>query len=72
MLDYKLGHSRYYYFTYKLYKTRQDVFDCLVASFNATGGVPKEILFDNMASIVDLKGRQRHINEKMRTFVKRF
>ena len=72
VFDYKLGHSRYCHFTYKLYKTRQDVFDCLIASFKATGGVPKEILFDNMASIVDLKGRQRHINEKMRTFAKDF
>ena len=39
MFDYKLGHSRYCHFTYKLYKTRQDVFDCLIASFQATGGV---------------------------------
>ena len=72
VFDYKLGHSRYCHFTYKLYKTRQDVFDCLIASFQATGGVPKEILFDNMASVVDLKGNQRHINEKMRTFAKDF
>jgi len=72
VFDYKLGHSRYCHFTYKLYKTRQDVFDCLIASFKATGGVPKEILFDNMASVVDLKGKQRHINEKMRTFAKDF
>ncbi len=72
MFDYKLGHSRYCHFTYKLYKTRQDVFDCLIASFQATGGVPKEILFDNMASVVDLKGKQRHINDKMRAFAKDF
>ena len=72
VFDYKLGHSRYCHFTYKLYKTRQDVFDCLIASFKATGGVPKEILFDNMASVVDFKGNHRHINEKMRTFAKDF
>ena len=72
VFDYKLGHSRYCHFTYKLSKTRQDVFDCLIASFKATGGVPKEILFDNMASVVDLKSNHRHINEKMRTFAKDF
>lgn len=72
VFDYKLGHSRYCHFTYKLYKTRQDVFDCLIASFKATGGVPKEILFDNMASVVDLKDKQRHINDKMRAFAKDF
>lgn len=72
VFDYKLGHSRYCHFTYKLNKTRQDVFDCLIASFKATGGVPKEILFDNMASVVDLKNKQRHINSKMKTFAKDF
>ena len=72
VFDYKLGYSRYPIFTYKLYKTRQDVFDCLIASFKATGGVPREILFDNMASVVDLKGNHRHINDKMRTFTKDF
>ena len=36
VFDYKLGHSRYCQFTYKNTKTRQDVFDCLIASFKAT------------------------------------
>lgn len=58
MFDYKLGYSRYPIFTYKLYKTRQDVFDCLIASFKATGGVPREILFDNMSSVVDRDGNR--------------
>lgn len=72
VFDYKLGHSRYCHFELKLTKTRQDVFDCLIACFQATGGVPKEILFDNMASVVDLKGRQKSINPKMRAFAKDF
>ena len=72
VFDYKLGHSRYCHFTYKNTKTRQDVFDCLIASFKATGGVPTEILFDNMASVVDLKDNQRHVNNKMRAFADDF
>ena len=72
VFDYKLGYSRYPIFTYKLYKTRQDVFDCLIASFKATGGVPREILFDNMASVVDLNGNRRHINDRMRAFANDF
>lgn len=72
VFDYKLGYSRYPVFTYKLYKTRQDVFDCLIASFKATGGVPREILFDNMPTVVDLKGNHRHINGQMRAFAKDF
>ena len=58
VFDYKLGYSRYPVFTYKLYKTRQDVFDCLIASFKATGGVPREILFDNMSSVVNRDGNR--------------
>ncbi len=72
VFDYKLGYSRYPVFTYKLYKTRQDVFDCLIASIKATGGVPREILFDNMPTVVDLKGNHRHINGQMRAFAKDF
>jgi len=72
VFDYKLGYSRYCQFTYKTNKTRQDVFDCLIESFKATGGVPKEILFDNMASVVDLKDNRRHVNNRMRAFADDF
>ena len=72
VFDYKLGHSRYCHFTYKTTKTRQDVFDCLIASFKATGGVPAEILFDNMASVVDLKDGRRHVNNRMSAFADDF
>ena len=68
VFDYKLGYSRYPIFTYKLYKTRQDVFDCLIASFKATGGVPKEILFDNMSSVVDRDGNKANISNEMKAF----
>ena len=70
VFDYKLGYSRYPIFTYKLYKTRQDVFDCLIASFKATGGVPKEILFDNMSSVVNRDGNKAKISNEMRSFAR--
>ena len=72
VFDYKLGYSRYPIFTYKLYKTRQDVIDCLIASFKATGGVPREILFDNMSSVVDRDGNKRNISNRMQAFAKDF
>ena len=72
VFDYKLGHSRYCHFTYKLNKTRQDVFDCLIESFKAAGGVPQEILFDNMTSVVDINGKHRHVNDKVKAFAKDF
>lgn len=72
VFSYKLGYSRYCHFSYRLFKTRQDVFDCLIASFAATGGVPREILFDNMTSVVDLKGHKRTVNSKFYAFAKDF
>ena len=72
VFDYKLGHSRYTHFTYKLYKTRQDVFSCLIESFKATGGVPREILFDNMSSIVDRDGERKNIPSRVMAFAKDF
>ena len=72
VFDYKLGYSRYPIFTYKLYKTRQDVIDCLIASFKATGGVPREILFNNMSSVVDRDGNMRNISNRMKAFAKDF
>lgn len=72
VFDYKLGYSRYTHFSYKLYKTRQDVFDCLIASFKAAGGVPREILFDNMSSVVDRDGNHANISTKMLAFAKDF
>ena len=35
-------------------KTREDVFECLINAFKFIGGIPEEILFDNMASVVDV------------------
>ena len=72
VFDYKLGNSRYTHYTYKLYKTRQDVFDCLIQSFQVTGGVPREILFDNMSSIVDRDGASKNIPNQVRAFAKDF
>jgi transposase len=72
VFDYKLGYSRYPIFIYKLYKTRQDVFDCLITAFKTTGGVPREILFDNMSSVVDRDGNRKNISSKVRAFAHDF
>ena len=72
VFNYKLGNSRYCHFTYKTNRTRQDVFDCLIAAFQSAGGVPKEVLFDNMTSVVDLNGNHRSVNPKMKAFADDF
>lgn len=50
-----LGASRFHKFIYSKTKTRIDVQRCLVKTFEYIGGVPKELLTDNMSSIVDTK-----------------
>lgn len=72
IFSYKLGHSRYCQFVYKQSKTRQDVLDCLIDAFKATGGVPKEILFDNMSSVVHFENGKRVVNNKVRQFANDF
>ena len=70
VFNYKPGYSGYPIFTYRLYKTRQDVIDCLIRSFKLTGGVPKEILFDNMSSVVTFNGGHTTVSSAMKEFAK--
>lgn len=71
VFNYKLGNSRYCNFEYRKNRTQQDVFECLISSFTATGGVPSEILFDNMSTIVDVNN-QRKVNNKAKAFADDF
>lgn len=48
-----LGYSRLKYIELTLDKKQTTVFQCLVNSFKYYGGVPKEILFDNMKTVID-------------------
>lgn len=50
-----LGASRLHVFIYSKFKTRIDVQRCLVETFKYIGGTPKELLTDNMSSIVNTK-----------------
>ncbi len=72
VFSYKLGNSRHCSFIYKRYKTQQDVFDSLIKCFKLTGGVPKEILFDNMKTVVDISKDGRKINSKLKAFADDF
>lgn len=68
VFSFKLGHSRYVYYEYRKEKTREDVFECLINAFKFVGGVPEEILFDNMASVIDINTRK--VNSKFLAFSK--
>jgi hypothetical protein len=45
-------------FTYSITRTEEDVIRCLINSFLYYGGVPKEILTDNMSAIVNPKTKK--------------
>ena len=63
-----LGASRLHVFLYSKFKTRIDVQRCLVEVFEYIGGVTKEILTDNMSSIVNVKTGK--FNKEFITFTK--
>lgn len=48
-----LGFSRYKYIELTLNRTQDTLFECILHACIAFGGVPHEILFDNMATVVD-------------------
>ena len=72
IFNYKLGASRYCVFTPRLERTRQSVIECLIRSFRMTGGVPTEILFDNMSSIVTFSGKTRNVSSEFKAFADDF
>ena len=63
-----LGASRLHVFLYSKFKTRIDVQRCLVEVFEYIAGVTKEILTDNMSSIVNVKTGK--FNKEFITFTK--
>ena len=48
-----LGNSRYKYIELTFDQTQQTLFKCMINAFHYFGGSTKEILFDNMKTIVD-------------------
>lgn len=60
--------SRFHIFIYSKNKTRIDVERCLVETFEIIGGIPEEILTDNMSSIVNYKSHD--FDKEFKSFVK--
>lgn len=48
-----LGYSRYKYLAIISDRSQETLFDCMTYAFKHFGGVPREILFDNMKTVVD-------------------
>lgn len=69
-----LSWSRLHIFVYSKNKTREDVERCLIEVFKYIGGIPKELLTDNMKTVVDLIVKDgktiKKINSEFKQFVK--
>ena len=60
-----LGYSRLHYFVYSESQTEESFIRCLLDTIYHIGGVPKEILTDNMSSIVDIRGKKKAKHSKI-------
>ena len=61
-----LGYSRTKFVKLTSDKTQKTLFECMNEAFKYWGGIPKEIVFDNMATVVDRKN-SRIGNVKLNT-----
>lgn len=70
---YLLGYSRIKYLEVTFDKKRDTLIKCLDKAFEYTKGIPEEILFDNMSTVVDRKEtgfKQAAINTEFKQFCK--
>lgn len=60
-----LGASRLHHFVYSESRTEESFIRCLLDTIYHIGGVPKEILTDNMNAIVDVRGNRKTKHQKI-------
>lgn len=68
---YVLPYSKFKFLRLTLDQKQDTLFKCLFEAFKATGGIPKEIWFDNMSTVVDHKLSDFHhhrFNERFLSF----
>ena len=68
ILSSTLGASRLHVFIYSRFKTRIDVQRSLIKTFEYIGGLPEELLTDNMSSIVNTKTGD--FSDEFKAFIK--
>lgn len=70
----ELGYSRYNCIYYSRYKEQNDVFRCMIRAFKRIGGVPCQIVFDNMSTVAIAyeKNRKKKVNPRMKHFAEDF
>ena len=48
------------------------MFRCLINCFEAFGGIPDELLFDNMTTVVNINGNKKFLKSSIKSFAKEF
>ena len=67
-----LGFSKYSHLEISIQRRTDDVYRCLINCFEALGGVPEELLFDNMSTVASVNGRKKSVTKGMSGFAKDF
>jgi len=67
-----LKFSRYSYLELSLYRRTYDVNRCLINAFKYIGGIPKELLFDNMTTVVTKNGASKTLTSAIHKFATDF
>ncbi len=65
-----LGFSKYSHLEISIQRRTQDVFRCLINCFEAFGGIPDELLFDNMSTIENISGNKKSLTNSIKIFAK--
>lgn len=67
-----LGFSKYSHLEISIQKRTYDVYRCLIKCFEAFGGIPDELLFDNMSTIANVSGNKKSLTNSIKSFAKDF
>ncbi len=65
-----LGWSRKHIFVYTKTKTTADFKRCLITVLQRIGGLPKEVLTDNMSAVVNIRNGKRTVNKEINQLFK--
>lgn len=72
VLHHTLGFSKYSHLDISIQKRSDDVHRCLINTFKAFGGIPDELLFDNMSTVANINGNKKELTESIKRFAKDF
>lgn len=66
----ELGYSRFNHLVYSKSKDQYEVFRSMISAFKRIGGIPQEIVFDNMRTAASISKNGRTVNPLMSRFAR--